>query len=398
MNIDTLVPDSKGGLEWPAFPQDKRAVVAVGNFDGVHLGHAAVLKRTVELAAKHDALAVAILFDPRPEVVQRYAKEHDGAQLPQGEHYADEEALTDVRQRLAIIESFGIERALVIRYTMEFGHRTYLDFIGQLVGKIGMRTLVLGTDARMGRDRAGDVKSISNLAAATGVFELEVVDDRGPGEARVPLNNTPQAAEAIEKVNDPNLKLSRAERRSLSKNTPNRLVRVWSSIYVRFLLSRGHVEQSAQILGRPHSVEGMVVPGKQRGRTLGFPTANVAQDLQGYMPADAVYAGWLIDTDANSGEERRYPSAISIGTKQTFGEPEERVLEAFALIDGQDGVEFTAMTPDSKGWVDLYGHHVRVEFLTYLRPQVHFDSAQTLVDELRCNVEQTRRICAETKA
>ncbi|PLS31290.1 bifunctional riboflavin kinase/FMN adenylyltransferase [Bifidobacterium margollesii] len=424
MKINMLTPDTEGNLAWPAFNRNRKSIVAVGNFDGVHRGHAAVLKRTVDLAKSYGATSVAIIFDPRPEVVHRYAKAHDGAQLPADETYADPDALTGIEQRLRLIEGYGIDRVIVVRYTLEFGAKSYQYFIGQLVGRIGMRTLVLGTDAHMGRNRAGDVKSIATLADATRVFELDVVDDRGPGERRVPLRNTPEAAEALDRVNDPDSGLTKAERRALSKKTPNRLVRAWSSTYVRYLLGRGRAAQAAEILGRPHAVEGTVVSGKQRGRTLGFPTANVGENVQGYMPADAVYAGWLVDlgaepndlpnpesegesnAESNAAAEtertgKRYPAAISIGTKVTFGEPEERILEAYAIVDGEkDGLETAAaggigeaLDPQSAGWIDLYGHRVRVEFLEYLRPQIHFDGPQALVDELKRNVAETLKIC-----
>ncbi|PJM73462.1 bifunctional riboflavin kinase/FMN adenylyltransferase [Bifidobacterium primatium] len=385
MKITTLVPDTEGALAWPPFGQNKRSIVAVGNFDGVHRGHQAVLKRTVDLAKSYGCRSVVILFDPRPEIVRQYAKDHDGAQLPKDETYTDAEALTGIDRRLKLIEEMGIDYAIVIRYTLEFGAKSYQYFLGQLVGKIGLRNLVIGKDARMGAGRAGNVDSIDSIAQATRMFEVDVVDDRGPGEVRVPLTDSDETAEALDKVNDPDSGLTKAERRALSKKTPNRLVRAWSSSYVRYLLSRGRVDEAAEILGRPHVVEGVVVGGKQRGRTLGFPTANVAGDVQGYMPADGVYAGWLVDVDPETGEERRYPSAISIGTKVTFGEPEARVLEAYAIAPlGEDG------KPE---WLDLYGHHTRVEFVKFLRPQVHFDGADELVAELRRNVEQTRDIC-----
>ncbi|PWG59245.1 bifunctional riboflavin kinase/FMN adenylyltransferase [Bifidobacterium catulorum] len=385
MRINTLVPDTEGDLAWPPFGQDKRSVVAVGNFDGVHRGHQAVLKRTVDLAKSYGCESVAVVFDPRPTVVRKYAQEHDGAELPLGEFYPDPYALTDIGTRLDLIEKLGLDRALVIRYSMAFGAKSYQYFLGQLVGKIGMRNIVLGRDSRMGAGRAGDPKSIDSIAQATRMFEVDVVDDRGPGEVRVPLVNTPEAAEIMDKVNDPDNGLTKAERRALSKSVPNHLARVWSSTYVRYLLSHGHVEQAADILGRPHEVNGRVVGGKQRGRTLGFPTANVAKDVAGFMPADGVYAGWLTDVDPETGEERRYPSAISIGTKITFGEPEARVLEAYAVppLDADGNPE----------WLDLYDHHVRVEFVRFLRPQVQFDGADELVAELKRNVEQTKEIC-----
>lgn len=389
MKITTLIPDTEGMLAWPPFGQNKRTVVAVGSFDGVHKGHQAVLRRAVDLAKSYGAISVAIVFDPRPSVVHEYAAAHDGAELPNDQEYPDTDALTGIDRRLKLIEETGIEHALVVRYTLEFGVKSYQYFLGQMVGKIGLHTLVIGKDGRMGAGRAGDVKAIDSVAQATRMFQVDVVDDRGPGEVRIPLdeNASPEAAAALARVNDPDSGLTKAERRALSKKTPNRLVRAWSSSYVRFLLSQGMVKAASDILGRPHAVEGVVIGGKQRGRTLGFPTANVAKDVHGYMPADGVYAGWLIDTDPQTGEEHRYASAISIGTKETFDEPEARVLEAYAIapVDADGNAE----------WLDLYDHTVRAEFVEFLRPQVHFDSAEALVDELKRNVEQTKAICAQ---
>ena len=101
-------------------------------------------------------------------------------------------ALTSVDQRLRTLENLGVDHVLIVRYTLAFATKSYRFFLGQMVGKLGMRTLVLGTDAAMGANRAGDVKAIGVLAQATGVFELEIVDDRGPGHVRVPADVTPQ--------------------------------------------------------------------------------------------------------------------------------------------------------------------------------------------------------------
>ena len=119
-----------------------------------------------------------------------------------------------------------------------------------------------------------------------------------------------------------------------------------------------------------------MVHGEERGRTIGFPTANLGSDIAGYIPVDGVYAGWLVDG------ENRWPAAISIGTKPTFSEKtglNERVVEAYCITDE---------------WIDLYGHKVRVEFVGFLRPQVKFDGPDQLVDELKRNVEETKRLTA----
>ena len=122
------------------------------------------------------AFSVVVMFDPRPGVVHAYAAAHDG-QEP-GDGFRDPMALTSVDQRLRTLENLGVDHVLIVRYTLAFAAKSYRFFLGQMVGKLGMRTLVLGTDAAMGANRAGDVKAIGVLAQATGVFELEIVDDR----------------------------------------------------------------------------------------------------------------------------------------------------------------------------------------------------------------------------
>ena len=182
MKITTLAPDASGLVEWPTLSANRKSVVTVGVFDGMHRGHQAVIRRAVELAKADKAFSVVVMFDPRPGVVHAYAAAHDG-QEP-GDGFCDPMALTSVDQRLRTLENLGVDHVLIVRYTLAFATKSYRFFLGQMVGKLGMRTLVLGTDAAMGANRAGDVKAIGVLAQATGVFELEIVDDRGPSCAR----------------------------------------------------------------------------------------------------------------------------------------------------------------------------------------------------------------------
>ena len=288
----------------------------------------------------------------------------------------DADALTGIDERLRRLEEFGVDHVLVVHYTLAFADKSYIFFLGQLTGKLGMRTLVLGQDAAMGKGRAGDVKHIANLAAATGVFELDVVDDRGPGEVRIPRDFRPEAPTEWGEPADPLANATKAERRAWSKKNQAKAMRAWSSTNVRYLLAHGRIQDANAILGVPHAIEGKVVHGEERGRTIGFPTANLGSETQGYIPVDGVYAGWLVDGD------NRWPAAISIGTKPTFSEKtglHERVVEAYAITDD---------------WLDLYGHNVRVEFVGFLRPQVKFDGPDQLVAELKRNVEETKRLTA----
>lgn len=299
MKTITLTPDASGMVDWPTLSNDKKSVVTIGSFDGMHQGHQAVIRRVVELAKKEQSFSVVVLFDPRPALVHGYAAQNGGQEPPAG--MIDTQALTSMQERLRAINKLGVDYTLIVRYTLAFAAKSYRFFLGQMVGKLGMRALVLGSDAAMGANRAGDVKAIENLALATGVFQLDVVDDRGPGETRVPANAKPVMPTDHGEPTDPLEGASKAERRAWSKKNQAKAVRVWSSTNVRYLLGHGRIKDADAILGHPHAVEGTVVHGEERGRTIGFPTANLSENVAGYLPVDGVYAGWLVDLGREDG-------------------------------------------------------------------------------------------------
>jgi riboflavin kinase/FMN adenylyltransferase len=144
------------------------------------------------------------------------------------------------------------------------------------------------------------------------------------------------------------------------------------------MLAEGDVDEAAKALGRPHRVEGVVVRGHQRGRQLGFPTANVESPPHTAIPADGVYAGWLATLDEGGDEVSRWPAAISIGTNPTF-DGQVRTVEAYAL-DRTD--------------LDLYGLHAAIDFAVRLRGTLRFDSIDALIEQMQADVAQTRTICA----
>ncbi len=402
MIVTRLTPDAQGDVDWPTLSADRRSVLTVGVFDGMHRGHRTVIRRVVELARQENALSVVVMFDPRPGLVHRYAGSHNGAELDAST--PDTERLTSVSQRLRVMRELGIDRVLVVRYTLAFASRSYRFFLGRMVGRLGMRHLVLGADAAMGAGRSGTVEAIAALADATRVFELDVVDDRGPGYVRVPSDSVPTLDGGDGEPRDPTEGMTRAQLRAWSKRHQARRVRVWSSSNVRYLLSQGRIGEANAILGAVHGIEAEVVHGEQRGRTLGFPTANLAPDIEGYLPADGVYAGWLVDEgpipasdeenpaegenpagnadsekrDGNGHEgQHRWPSAISIGTKPTYSAitgMRDRVVEAYAITDE---------------WLHLYGHRVRVEFVAYLHQQVRYASSEELRKALDDYVRRT---------
>lgn len=396
MRISRLTPDENGIVPWPTLSVSKKAVVTVGVFDGMHRGHTALIERVKALAEAQRAYSVVIMFDPRPGVIHRFVKDHHGLEPNADDLKYDPEALMSVDERAHRMAQLGIDHLLIVSYNMAFAAKSYRFFLGQLVGKVGMRTLVLGSDAEMGAGRSGNIDAIQRLAEATGVFELDVVGDVGPGYTRVPRKVEREAPSEAGEPTDPLEHMSKDQQRAWSKSHDAAKVRVWSSTNVRYLLSQGRIVDANEVLGHHHVIEGEVVHGEQRGRDLGFPTANLSEHVGGYIPVDGVYAGWLIDLgehgkdfDEHIGEDKtaiseasvdarvsagspwRWPAAISIGTKETYEEQtglRRRVVETYAMSDH---------------WLDLYGHDVRIEFTNFLRPQAKFDSSEELVAQLK---------------
>ena len=407
MKVIDIRPDANGMINWPTLSAERKAVVTIGVFDGMHKGHREVVRRTVELAHRHGAFSVVIMFDPRPSVVHANPDLYDdfgdfNTDLPE-----DSDALTSVRQRLRVLSELDVDHVVIVRYSLAFAAKSYRFFLGQLVGKLGMRALVLGSDAALGARRAGNIQAIRELSQATGVFELIEIEDLGPEDVRVPDPIVREVPESEGEPADPSDGMNKAEYRAWSKSMQNKKVRAWSSTNVRWMLATGRVKAAREILDQPHRVEGTVVHGDERGRELGFPTVNLGGKIEGYVPVDGVYAGWVVDLDSDNKNDIRatknavpdvsvlrrdelhlgvhspwrWPAAISIGTKPTFnqdGEEEaQHTVEAYGLFDD---------------WKDLYGHRVCIEFASFLRPQRTFDSVDELKDMLKANVEEVRAI------
>lgn len=259
-------------------PEELRPCVATfGNFDGVHLGHKAVLSRLVAEGGERGLPAVAVTFDPHPAALF-----HREKGLP---------LITPDAQRDELLADTGIDGLLVIEFTHEFAQQTTEEYIRHtFVETLQARAIVVGEDTRgFGKGYTGDVSTLRELGETYG-FEVIVLEDLG------------------DEV-DPR----------------------WSSSAVRHHLAAGEVAHAARILGRPHKVVGTVVHGAHRGRDLGYPTANLSQEAAGLVPADGVYAGWLTRLDLEPGDvERTLPAAISVGTNPTF-DGTIRAVEAYVL-------------------------------------------------------------------
>jgi riboflavin kinase / FMN adenylyltransferase len=304
------------------------SVVTIGNFDGVHRGHRSVLVRVIEHARSLGASAVAVTFDPHPLQVL-HPERAPGL-------------LTGLQHRLDLLEGVGIDAVLVMEFTRELAAQTPEQFVrGVLVEVLGAAAVVVGRDLRFGRHNSGDLATMQDLGKQYG-FDVVVLDDVGADGAQ-----------------------------GCDEGHPRR----WSSTWARELLATGDVERAAQVLGRPHRVCGEVVHGDARGRELGYPTANLSSDSTGLVPADGIYAGWLLRLDLPpSAPDRLLPAAVSVGTNPTFDGRVRRV-EAYVL-DRDD--------------LDLYDEQVAVEFVRRLRPTLRFDDVSALCDQMARDVEQAR--------
>ena len=258
------------------------AVVTIGVYDGVHLGHHAVLRVVRELADVRDLAAVCITFDRHPAEVVR----PDSAP----------KLLTTPEQKLELLDATGyLDLAFVLHFDEARSQEPAEDFVREvLAGAAHARMVVVGADFHFGKGRGGDVPLLQRMGAELG-FEVLAM-----GLEAAPADTTQGGT-------------------------------IYSSTRIRELLAVGDVAGAAQLLGRPHEVRGVVVEGDRRGRELGFPTANVAVPARGCLPADGIYAGSFVGAD---GVER--VTAISLGRRPTFYDSADTsLLEAYVLdFDG----------------------------------------------------------------
>ncbi|MBQ1016299.1 bifunctional riboflavin kinase/FAD synthetase [Micromonospora ureilytica] len=294
-----------------------RSVVTIGVFDGVHKGHQATIGHTVARARELGVQSVVVTFDPHPAEVVR-----------PGSHPA---VLTEPARKAELIEALGVDVLCVVPFTPEFSRVPAEQFVHDvLVEHLHAALVVVGNNFRFGHRAAGDVALLERLGQTFG-FGVE-------GNPLVAESGT-----------------------------------VFSSTYIRSCVDAGDVGAAAAALGRPHRVEGVVVRGDQRGRELGFPTANLLCHRYAAVPADGVYAARLI----RRGQHEPLLAAVSVGTNPTFSGRERRV-EAYAL--------------DFSG--DLYGERLALDFVAHLRGQIRYDSIEPLIAQMNQDVERTRRVLA----
>ncbi len=310
--MSRLFRNVEGGALFP-----HGSVVCIGAFDGLHLGHRALVRHAVERASALEVAAVAVSFEPLPR--EFFAR----AEPPP--------RLTLVRAKTEGLRRFGADSVGLIRFDGRLSAMTAEDFVQQaLVQRLCAREVWIGPEFRFGHRRAGDIELLRRLGAQAGFVaaEIEPVHLRG------------------ERI---------------------------SSTRVRELLMAGQFEHATELLGRPYAIGGRVVRGKQLGRTLGFPTANLRFP---HTPAlSGIYATWV-----HGVFEQPWPSVSSFGTRPTVAGVEP-LLEAH-LFDYQG---------------DLYGRHIEVEFVAKLRDEEKFSDLPALTEQMHRDATDARRILSEQR-
>jgi len=303
-------------LSVPPWPGE-RAVVTIGAYDGVHRGHQTVIAEVCRRAREQGARSAVITFDRHPASVVR----------PE----SAPRLLTDLDQKLELLAATGVDATVVVRFDESQSSEEPLAFVQRvLVECLAVSSVVVGEDFHFGRGRQGNVATLREVGSRSG-FDVEPVTllarTDGPGE---PVSSTA----------------------------------------IRRAMAGGQVELAAQMMGHAFEARGKVVTGDQRGRTLGFPTANVEVPNVTCLPADGVYAGWYIRPDGT-----RQACAINLGRRPTFYEhADSSLLEAHLL--------------DFHG--DLYGEQAKVQFTHFLRSERKFEGIDALISQLRADIDHAR--------
>ncbi len=258
------------------FPEGIRSVVTIGTFDGVHLGHRAIISTLVEAAKRLECQSVIVTFHPHPQEVLRSR----GSSVP---------ILTTIDERAEELDRLGVDALVVVEFTRELAATPWRRFCDMLIDGLGMRHLVVGHDHAFGRDREGDVEAL-----------IEYGGERGYGVTQVPALRAGEGGETI------------------------------SSTKIRRALAEGDVARAREYLGRAYRITGQVVRGDGRGRSIGVPTANIRPlDTRKLVPANGVYC-----VGVRVGGTW-YDGMANMGTRPTFTDDLESTLEA--NIFGFDG-------------------------------------------------------------
>lgn len=295
----------------------RQSVVTIGAYDGVHFGHRSVITQVIDHARRLDARSVVVTFDRHPMSVVR------PQQAPK--------LLSTLEQKLELLESTGIDAVVVLPFTAELAHETPVDWVRRvLVEGLQASAVIVGNDFHFGHMRQGNVTLLREMGERHDFVVIPV--------ALVPRNDG---------IDEP-----------------------VSSTAIRRALAGGEIDKATQMLCRFHEVRGVVVGGDQRGRTIGFPTANVQIPDETCLPANGVYAALYRRPDGSI-----HPCAVNLGRRPTFYEDQKSVLLEAHLLDFSD---------------DLYGETAAVQFVSFLRSERQFGGIDELKSQLVLDIEHAR--------
>lgn len=286
-----------------------KTVLTVGSFDGVHIGHVSLINAVAEQARKDQGRSVILTFDPHPREILNPGQS--------GIRY-----LSTVEERCRALSEFGIDELVVIPFDRDFSLLSSTEFIEMVYKKVGIWHYVIGYDHQFGKDRSGSIDTLKNLALKLD-FSVQVIEERQLQDQHV------------------------------------------SSSVIRALLEKeGNVSKARQMLGRSYTLVGLVVHGEKRGRSIGFPTANLKLvHPKKMIPSKGVYA---VNVQV---ENQWYAGMMNIGLKPTFGNTNEPTLEVHIFDFHQT----------------IYGSVVEIEFVERIRKEKKFDSVQSLQEQLKAD-------------
>ena len=296
---------------------DKRSVITIGMYDGVHLGHRTVINQVSARATELGARSVVVTFDRHPISIVR----------PE----SAPKLLTNLEQRLELLAATGVDATVVVSFDDEQSHETAVGFVERvIVGALRTRAVIVGSDFHFGHMRQGNITLLREMGERHD-FTAE------------PVRLVPRADGVDEPV---------------------------SSTAIRRALAGGEIDTANRMLGRPHEIRGTVIDGDKRGRTIGFPTANVAVPDGMCIPADGVYAAVYRRPDGSE-----HACAVNIGRRPTFYNDAKHSLIEAHLID------FSG---------DIYGEDAAVQFLAFLRSEKRFAGIDELKNQLVSDIEHAR--------
>jgi riboflavin kinase/FMN adenylyltransferase len=293
----------------------RETVLTIGAFDGLHLGHQQLLRQLIRRARETERISAVLTFDPLPRTVLDPA--------------SNAICLTTTDDKIEVLEQWGLDVLVILPFTRELALTSARSFVQMLCDHLHMSELWVGWNFALGRGRTGNVSALTRLGRDMG-FQLQVIEPVRDGEV------------------------------------------VISSTQIRNLIAAGRVREVAEMLGRYQQLRGFVVPGKGRGKQLGFPTANLQVAEHCAVPASGVYAAYATI------RSKRYPAAVNIGFRPTFGAGERNVEVHLLDFDG-----------------DLYGEEMGVQFVERLRTERRFPDADALRVQIEKDVTRAREILCD---